>query len=112
TEEEAHQLLKDILARRGITKLWHPSKIRFGVNTRCTFREESRAGVRLGMGDLFFVDIGPVFKDHEGDYGETFRCGGGSDPMIEATREIFKIAEKAWREQKLTGIDLYELAEK
>ncbi|MBY0516643.1 MAG: aminopeptidase P family protein [Bacteriovoracaceae bacterium] len=112
TEEEAHELLKTILARQGITKLWHPSKIRFGENTLCTFREESTPGQRLGMGDLFFVDIGPVFNLHEGDYGETFRCGGGSDPLIAASTDVFRETEKVWREQKLSGPKLYEFAQK
>jgi len=110
-EVEAHQLCKEILARHGVSKVWHPSKIRFGKNTLCTFREESAPGVRLGMGELYYVDLGPVVKGHEGDYGETYRCGGGSDPLIAASREIFKLTEKAWREKGLTGEELYKIAD-
>ena len=110
SEDEAHALCKEVFARRGINKLWHPTKIRFGKNTLCTFREESAPGMRLGMGDIFFIDLGPVFAGHEGDYGETFRCGGGSDPLIEASKEIFALTEKAWKNQKLTGPELYEVA--
>lgn len=110
-EVEAHQLCKEILARHGVSKVWHPSKIRFGKNTLCTFREESAPGVRLGMGELYYVDLGPVVKGHEGDYGETYRCGGGSDPLITASRDIFKLTEKAWREKGLTGEELYNIAD-
>ena len=110
-ESEAHQLAKEIFARRGVTKLWHPTKIRFGINTLCTFREESAPGIRLGEGDLYYIDIGPVVENHEGDYGETFRCGGGSDALIESSREIFLLTEKAWREQQLTGEALYNIAQ-
>ncbi len=109
-EVEAHELCKSIFARHGVAKLWHPSKIRFGKNTLCTFKEVSEPNVRLGMGELFYVDLGPVVAGHEGDYGETYRCGGGSDPLISASREIFNVTEKAWREQGLTGEGLYKVA--
>jgi Xaa-Pro aminopeptidase len=110
TEDEAHALFKRLLTEQGISKVWHPTKIRFGQNTLCNFREPGEEGVRLSEGDLFFVDIGPVIHGHEGDYGETYRCGGGSDPLIRASRDVFDATEKAWRERGLTGGALYEVA--
>jgi Xaa-Pro aminopeptidase len=109
-EAEAHQLAKKIFADYGVTKLWHPSKIRFGKNTLKSFKEESDPGLRLGEGDLFFLDLGPVIAGHEGDYGETFRCGGGSDALIRASRDIFTLTEKVWREHGYTGKKLYDVA--
>jgi hypothetical protein len=110
TEVEAHELCKETFKRYGISKLWHPTKIRFGKNTLCTFREESAPGVRLGMGELFYLDIGPVVAGHEGDYGEGFRCGGGSDPLIAQSRELFNYTEQIWKSEKLTGPALYHRA--
>ncbi len=110
-EEEAHELFKQMLAEEGGVKVWHPTKIRFGKNTLCNFREPGDPSERLGHGDLFFVDIGPVYGGHEGDYGETFRCGGGGDPLIAASREVFRDTERVWRERGLSGPGLYEAAQ-
>lgn len=110
-EEEAHQLFKELLQKNGLGKVWHPTKIRFGVNTLCNFRDVGDPKIRLHEGELFFVDIGPIINGHEGDYGEAFRCGGGGDALISASREIFNLSEKAWLDQKLTGRELYQLAQ-
>lgn len=110
TEPEAHVLAQDVFRARGITKLWHPTKIRFEKNTLCTFREESDPTVKLALGDLYFIDIGPVVEGHEGDYGETFVCGPGSDPLISAGRDLFRFTEECWRRDGLTGPELYDLA--
>lgn len=110
-EEEAHELFKGLLQKYGIAKVWHPTKIRFGINTLCNFRDPGEPKQRLHEGELFFVDIGPLIDGHEGDYGETFRCGGGGDALISASKEVFKLTEKAWLERKLTGPALYQVAQ-
>lgn len=111
-EEEAHEMFKDLLKKYGIAKIWHPTKIRFGANTLCNFRDPGLPQQRLHEGELFFVDIGPVIAGHEGDYGETYRCGGGSDALIRASKEVFRITEEAWSQHQLTGPALYEVARK
>lgn len=101
------------LKRRNIVKLWHPSKVRLGVNTLKTFREINE-DVILKEGDLFFLDLGPVYHDHEGDYGETFVCGRdlhGHAEVITAVSEIFEISKNAWQTQSLSGEALYEVAQ-
>lgn len=101
------------LTRRNIVKLWHPSKVRLGVNTLKTFRE-SNEDVVIKEGDLFFLDLGPVYHDHEGDYGETFVCGRdlhGHGEVIAAVSEIFEITKKAWQKQELSGEALYQVAQ-
>lgn len=110
SEQEAHELAQDVFRQRGITKFWHPTKIRFGKNTLCTFREESDPAVKLVLGDVYYIDIGPVVEGHEGDYGETFVCGSGSDPLISASRELFRFTQEHWRHDRLTGAELYDLA--
>lgn len=109
-EEEAHEMFKGLLKKHGLGKVWHPTKIRFGANTLCNFREPGLPDQRLHEGELFFVDIGPIIDGHEGDYGETYRCGGGGDALITASREVFKLTEEAWLTQKLTGPALYQVA--
>ena len=108
-EEEAHDMFKAMLKEHGL-KLWHPTKIRFGQNTLCNFRDPGEPQQRLHEGELFFVDIGPIIEGHEGDYGQTYRCGGGGDALISASREVFRLTEQAWREQQLTGPALYQVA--
>jgi Xaa-Pro aminopeptidase len=111
TEDEAHVLFKELLAERGLSKVWHPTKIRFAQNTLCNFKDPGAPDLRLSEGELFFVDIGPVVLGHEGDYGETFRCGGGSDALIRASRDVFDETARAWKERRLTGPALYEVAQ-
>lgn len=110
-EEEAHLIFKQLLAKHGLSKVWHPTKIRFGPNTLCNFRDLGIPNQRLEEGELFFVDIGPIIDGHEADYGETFRCGGGSDALISASKKVFELTQKAWNEQKLTGPALYHVAQ-
>lgn len=111
-EKEAHQLFKAIQKKHGIAKLWHPTKIRFGKNTLCKFSDPGGPDQRLHEGELFIVDVGPIVNGHEGDYGETYRCGGGGDALISASKQIFKLTEEAWSKAQLTGPELYEVAHK
>ena len=65
-EANALVILNDELERAGIEKFWHPTKFRISKNTTKSFREISEVAV-LEENDLFFIDIGPVFFNHEGD---------------------------------------------
>ena len=111
-EIEAMALLEKTLDESGMQKRWHPSKMRIGPNTIKNFRENSSPHV-LTENDIFFIDIGPVYDNHEGDYGETFTLG--SDPRLkllaEAPKNIFNSTLKVWKEKNLTGIELYKYAE-
>ncbi len=112
-EKEAHQLFEQFLIENNIEKKWHPTKLRMGINTTRSFKEESSDYI-LKENDIFFFDIGPVFYDHEGDFGQTFTVG--SDPALlklsKAPEYIFNLTRKAWKEEKLSGIGLYQFAEK
>lgn len=110
-EDDAHELLKIAFEKNGSQKLWHPTKVRFGVNTLKTFREASIPDVKINNGDLFFFDIGPVIDDHEGDYGETFVCGQSEkNHLATACKEVFDETARAWKEQDLSGPGLYAFA--
>ena len=78
-EEDAVEMAKDLLANLGMLKGWHDVYVRFGTNTLKTFGAPSDPGVILGANDVFFIDIGPVWKDWEGDGGDTFVVGQQSD---------------------------------
>lgn len=110
-EAQALIVLNHELDRAGVEKFWHPTKLRINSNTIKNFRDISD-DVVLGESDLFFIDIGPVFYNHESDYGETFVIG--DDPQLiklqKATKKIFYATQTAWKNQKLTGVQLYEFA--
>ena len=110
-EAQAVTILKQELENLGIEKFWHPTKFRLNHNTTKNFRDISEEVILL-ENDIFFIDIGPVFFNHEGDYGETFIIG--SDPLLknlkEASINIFKATQDEWKKNKLSGIELYEFA--
>jgi len=113
-EEDARQMAKETLERLGSTKGWHKILIRFGPNTIKNFEDPSERGVKLGNGDLFFVDIGPVWGDTEGDGGETFVVGESPDPDMkrcaEDVKKIFHVVRNQWLQSGMTGKELYDFA--
>ena len=99
TEEQAQKEMDVMFAREGAEKKWHPSKIRFGVNSTKSFRELSEPGVVLKENDIFFIDIGSVFFGHEADCGQTF---------VLKDNQLFSVKSEAdaiWAEQS----DYYKL---
>ena len=115
-EDDAREMAKETLSRLGGLKGWHKILIRFGVNTIKNFDDPPEPGVRLADGDIFFIDIGPIWGDTEGDGGETFFVGKTPDPDMmkcaEATKQIFHIVRNQWRESGMTGKELYDFAKK
>ena len=111
-EEEALALTKRLLREAGLGRGWHGVHVRFGTNTLKTFGTASDPGVVLGANDIFFIDIGPVWRDWEGDAGDTFVVGDDPDMrrIAHDVRAVFDSVQKHWREQGLTGEALYHLA--
>lgn len=111
TENEARLVLTNILDSLGVEKFWHPTKLRMNINTTKNFSEPGIETI-LSDSDIYFIDIGPVFLNHEGDYGETFVTG--SNPALlhlqSSTRKVFDLTAQAYKEQKLTGVELYKFA--
>src|SRR5712672_1596855 len=104
-EEDAAAMARDLLGTMDMRKGWHRVIVRFGPNTTKDFEAESEPGVVLGEQDIFFIDIGPVYGDTEGDAGETFVFG--EDPEhLKASRDVRAL----WFEKGLTGPELYEYA--
>jgi methionine aminopeptidase len=74
--------------------------------------ERSEPGVILGENDIFFVDIGPIFEECEGDAGDTFVVGDDPDHHRAKgdARAIWEDTRRHWFEQGATGKELYEFA--
>jgi len=111
-EEDAVEMAKDLLAELDMLKGWHDVYVRFGPNTLKTFGAPSEPGVVLGEDDIFFIDIGPVWKDWEGDGGDTFVVGRQADMERCAAdaRKLFHIVRRKWASTGLNGKALYAFA--
>jgi methionine aminopeptidase len=110
-EDEAHELYRTLIIKNHIFQSWHPTKIRFGKNTVKSFRELSDDTVILKEDDLYFIDIGPVYRGHEGDYGETFSFNSTHQHLQKSSIEIFEATQEEWRLTKKCGVELYEFAQ-
>jgi Xaa-Pro aminopeptidase len=113
SEDDARAVAADVFRELGMQRLWHPVIIRIGANTTKTYRQASNPDVRLGENDIYFIDLGLVFDDHEGDVGDTFVVGHA--PELEAcaaaAHALFDVVAEAWRKQGLNGQDLYAFAD-
>jgi methionyl aminopeptidase len=111
-EEQAKGIARDILHGMGMRRGWHHIIVRCGPNTTKDFMERSEPGVVLGDDDIFFVDIGPIYEDTEGDAGETFVFGGDPD-HLRAKKDVHLIWDEVrdtWFSERITGKELYEHA--
>jgi Xaa-Pro aminopeptidase len=111
-EEDAVTLANSMLAERQMRRGWHKVNLRFGVNTTLHFHTPSQPGVVLGENDIFFIDIGPVFENWEGDGGDTFVVGEDADlaRCAHDARAVFHAARRRWLADGLSGRALYEFA--
>ena len=111
-ESEANATGKAILQTLGMDRIWHPVLIRFGENTLRIFKERSVGDPVLGADDIFFVDLGVVWNQHEGDAGATFVTGSDTE-MQRCARDVKTIYEEVaahWRSTGCSGIALYGYA--
>ena len=112
SEGEAQEIAAKVFASLGMQRLWHPTLIRIGPNTVKNYRQASDPGVRLGEHDSYFIDLGLVFDEHEGDVGDTFVVGHAPERQAcaDAARALFHQVADAWRTQGLSGAALYAFA--
>ncbi len=111
-EDQAKAIARDTLKEMGMRRGWHRIIVRCGPNTTKDFRERSEPGVVLGENDIFFVDIGPVYGETEGDAGDTFVFGSDPD-HLRAKREVRTIWDEVrdkWFTDGSTGRELYAFA--
>lgn len=112
TEEEGLELTRLTLRMHGFERDWAEPCLRFGTNTLKKYAEPSDPGVVLGRQDVWFIDVGPLWRNHECDYAETFAVG--NDPerhrLARDVRAIFDRTSRHWREARATGAELYRFA--
>jgi methionyl aminopeptidase len=111
-EEDAKAMARATLTDLGMRRGWHHIIVRVGPNTTKDFMEKSEKGVILGADDIFFVDIGPIYGDTEGDAGDTFVVGNNPEHH-RAKREVRTIWDQVrdkWFTDGTTGKDLYDYA--
>ena len=111
-EEEAKAIARDTLKELGMRRGWHHIIVRCGSNTTKDFMEKSEPGVILGENDIFFVDIGPIYGETEGDAGDTFVFGDDPD-HLRAKREVRQIWDEVrdtWFASGINGKELYDVA--
>ena len=111
-EEDANTMVISTLREMGATKAFHKPYIRFGSNTTKTFGADSDPGIRLGEDDIFFIDVGPVWEEYEGDAGETFVTGNNTElkRCADDARRIFNAVAQKWQTERATGSELYHHA--
>ena len=111
-ESEANRVAMGILGDLGMERFWHPVHVRFGANTMKMFNQKSDGDPALGDDDIYFIDIGPVFRGHEGDVGATFTTGRdpGKAACAAAAKTLFDEVSDAWRRRGLSGPALYDYA--
>ena len=113
SEAEGLEHARAVLAEAGLLRGWHAIYVRFGTNTLMNYGAEGSPDVVLGENDIFFVDIGPVWRDWEGDAGDTFVTG--DDPEMHAiardVKVLFRRVQDQWRAEGLTGEALYAYAD-
>jgi Xaa-Pro aminopeptidase len=112
-EEEAKDVARSVLTALGMRRGWHHIIVRCGSNTTKDFMARSEPGVVLGENDIFFIDIGPVFQNCEGDAGETFVFGDNPDHHRAKgdVRTIWDDVRRVWFDEGITGQELYRYAE-
>ncbi|MFJ4376476.1 M24 family metallopeptidase [Pseudomonas japonica] len=112
TESEANRLGKQRLADLGMERIWHPLLVRFGANTLKGFNQRSDGDPQLGENDIFFIDVGIVWKGHEGDAGATFTVGDDPEMIAcaAAAKTLYQRVEAHWRASGCSGVELYDYA--
>lgn len=112
TTAAAIALADEHLRGMGASHNWHPTYIRFGADSQSPAVQATDRRRVLGEDDIFVVDIGPVWDNYEGDYGDTFATGPSADHArcAEAARMVFQRTRQAWLEG-LTGAALYDAAD-
>ncbi len=121
TEESVQKKIKTKFADHGIQKFWHPSKFRIASDTLKTFKDLPDQNIKINSGNICFIDVGPIINDHEADFGRTFiftpeklnsQDLTAKNNLIQASHKVFELTVQVWKKDKLSGLALYQLAQK
>jgi Xaa-Pro aminopeptidase len=111
TDLDGRGLVDRLIKDSGASQQWHASQVRFGSNTMLPFGKTPDRQHVLQEGDIFFLDIGPVYDGHEGDVGSAFTLGTSPHgALIDDSREVFQAVKAHWLATGATGEALYDFA--
>ena len=111
--KDIDNLISQEMKKYQIEKSWHPSKVRIDGDTNLLFREKSDESIKLSQGSICFIDIGTIKNCYEGDVGRSFVMGDNqaAKDLVHKCEEIFHHTVNAWRNDQLSGEDLYKFAQ-
>lgn len=112
TEEDGLEMARRALRAHGFERDWVPPCLRFGINTLKRYGDPSEPGVVLGRDDLWFVDVGPLWRGHESDFADSFVVGQDPDRhrLVRDLHGVFERTQAHWRRSRATGAELYRFA--
>jgi methionyl aminopeptidase len=113
-EEDAVEMAKRMLVESGLALSWHPTRVRFGINTIKPMKQASVPGVILQDDDIFFLDIAPRVDAWEGDGGASFVVGRNAEyeRCARDAERLFHEVRQVWERNRPTGNALYAFADK
>jgi Xaa-Pro aminopeptidase len=122
-EQDIQSLLKRNFLAVGVDRYWHGTKVRLAQDTVKNFREANTDGLQTEVGDVCFLDVGPIYMGHEGDFGRTFVIPEGvaanaigstidHNPLVKASEEIFHLTADEWKRTGKNGQELFLFASK
>jgi methionyl aminopeptidase len=113
-EEDAVEMAKRVLLDSGLALSWHPTRVRFGINTIKPMKQASVPGIILQDNDIFFLDIAPRVDAWEGDGGASFVVGSNAEyeRCARDAERLFHEVRQVWERQRSSGQALYAFAEK
>lgn len=108
SEKEAIKKANQYLRSQGVKKFWHQTHVRFGQSTILSFNDSYTDNVILKEDDIFYIDIGPIWDNVEGDCGDTFVMGKNPDYLKIASdlKLIFNTVQEHWRQTNISGVEL------
>lgn len=112
-ELEAVDVANKYLASQGVIQYWHKPHIRFGESTILGFHDKYLENITLKENDIFYIDIGPVWDNIEGDCGSTFMVGNNQDhrKIINDLQVVFKQVRDFWAQNNPSGVALQSFTE-
>ncbi len=107
-EQEAIKMANAYFRDQGVKKFWHRTHVRFGKSTILSFDDEYTEDVELQENDIFYLDVGPVWNNIEGDCGNTFVVGSNPEhhKIKKDLKLIFDDIQEYWRAVNPVGPDL------
>jgi Xaa-Pro aminopeptidase len=114
TEDELKLKIIRIQKKHGVDKSWHAPQVRFGVNTVLPYGVPGIKNLKLNEDDILFLDLGLIYKDHEGDVGRPYSIGDNLEmkKCCQDVEIIWNLVREQWFKTGASGAELYTFAAK